>query len=201
PSVEPWRVGAAQAHLSHGDPLKARQMLAEQLALARPGHARTRGSSLPVQAATDDLQTRSALLSESAELLRLCGDRFGLSHALHDLSDTHRLLVGHDRAGGSAHQAHVLALQCRTGALEEALVLHTGDGRSREPGIGLPGRLSDAEWRVAALAADGHTNRAISTQLCVTVSTVEQHLTKIYRKLNVKRFDLKSVLGPTIQAQ
>ena len=49
--------------------------------------------------------------------------------------------------------------------------------------------LSDAEQRVAALAADGYSNREISGKLFITVSTVEQHLTRIYRKLNVSRRD------------
>jgi DNA-binding CsgD family transcriptional regulator len=47
--------------------------------------------------------------------------------------------------------------------------------------------LTDAERRVAALAAAGATNREIAGRLFITVSTVEQHLTKIYRKLNVRR--------------
>ncbi|GLZ36129.1 hypothetical protein Lesp02_83160 [Lentzea sp. NBRC 105346] len=45
--------------------------------------------------------------------------------------------------------------------------------------------LTDAERRVAMLAAEGHPNRSISRQLRITVSTVEQHLTRCYRKLNV----------------
>ncbi|MEV7958216.1 AAA family ATPase [Streptomyces sp. NPDC087532] len=47
--------------------------------------------------------------------------------------------------------------------------------------------LSSAESRVAALAARGHSNRQIARRLCITISTVEQHLTRVYRKLNVKR--------------
>ncbi|MEK8169502.1 helix-turn-helix transcriptional regulator [Streptomyces sp. M19] len=31
----------------------------------------------------------------------------------------------------------------------------------------------------------GYTNREISTRIHVTISTVEQHLTRVYRKLNV----------------
>ncbi|MCZ1006302.1 helix-turn-helix transcriptional regulator [Streptomyces lydicus] len=45
--------------------------------------------------------------------------------------------------------------------------------------------LSDAEGRVALLAARGFSNRDISQQLFITVSTVEQHLTRVYRKLGV----------------
>jgi DNA-binding CsgD family transcriptional regulator len=56
-------------------------------------------------------------------------------------------------------------------------------------------KLSSAECRVAALAARGHTNKAISTRLSITVSTVEQHLTRVYRKLNIQeRQDLRLVM-------
>nr|ADU56162.1 hypothetical protein CA915-41 [uncultured organism CA915] len=48
------------------------------------------------------------------------------------------------------------------------------------------GQLTDAELRVATLAAAGNTNRQIAARLSITVSTVEQHLTKVYRKLNVR---------------
>jgi len=54
--------------------------------------------------------------------------------------------------------------------------------------------LSEAELRVAELAAEGHSNREIAQQLFITVSTVEQHLTRIYRKLRVRRTDLPSVI-------
>ncbi|MDL4815414.1 helix-turn-helix transcriptional regulator [Actinomadura opuntiae] len=47
--------------------------------------------------------------------------------------------------------------------------------------------LTDAERRVAALAAHGYSNRQIARELFITVSTVEQHLTRVYRKLNVGR--------------
>ncbi|MFE9492441.1 AAA family ATPase [Streptomyces sp. NPDC006641] len=46
--------------------------------------------------------------------------------------------------------------------------------------------LSRAEHKVAQLAQEGLTNREIAEQLGVTPSTVEQHLTRIYRKLGVR---------------
>ncbi|WP_228388356.1 helix-turn-helix transcriptional regulator [Streptomyces jumonjinensis] len=56
--------------------------------------------------------------------------------------------------------------------------------------------LSDAELRVATLAARGHTNRQIAAKLFITVSTVEQHLTRVYRKLDVRRrTDLAPMYG------
>jgi DNA-binding CsgD family transcriptional regulator len=55
--------------------------------------------------------------------------------------------------------------------------------------------LTEAERRVAELAARGHTNRQIAGALGITTSTVEQHLTRIYRKLRVRRRrDLRAVL-------
>jgi hypothetical protein len=45
--------------------------------------------------------------------------------------------------------------------------------------------MSGAERRVASLAATGYTNRQIASALHITVSTVEQHLTRVYRKLRV----------------
>ncbi|WP_082115400.1 helix-turn-helix domain-containing protein [Lentzea aerocolonigenes] len=56
--------------------------------------------------------------------------------------------------------------------------------------------LSEAELKVAKLAARGHTNREIADRLFITASTVEQHLTRVYRKLNVKyRTDLPAGLA------
>ncbi|WFB11954.1 helix-turn-helix transcriptional regulator [Streptomyces sp. LX-29] len=52
--------------------------------------------------------------------------------------------------------------------------------------------------RVAILAANGNSNREIALKLCVTMSTVEQHLTRVYRKLNISRRQQlpKSLIGP-----
>ncbi|MFJ8436109.1 AAA family ATPase [Kitasatospora sp. NPDC094019] len=59
------------------------------------------------------------------------------------------------------------------------------------------GGLSEAEGRVAELAARGLSNRDIARKLYITVSTVEQHLTRVYRKLGVRRrVDLARRLGP-----
>jgi DNA-binding CsgD family transcriptional regulator len=46
--------------------------------------------------------------------------------------------------------------------------------------------LTAAERRVAALVADGRTNKEVAAQLFTTVATVESHLTRIYRKLGVR---------------
>jgi DNA-binding CsgD family transcriptional regulator len=45
--------------------------------------------------------------------------------------------------------------------------------------------LTPAEHRVAALAADGHSNREIAQQLYITRRTVETHLTHAFQKLDI----------------
>ena len=46
--------------------------------------------------------------------------------------------------------------------------------------------LTAAERRVAALAAEGLTNRQIAEQLLVSVKAVEWHLSNVYRKLEIR---------------
>ncbi|WP_406037173.1 LuxR C-terminal-related transcriptional regulator [Micromonospora sp. NBC_00898] len=55
--------------------------------------------------------------------------------------------------------------------------------------------LSDREWEVARLAADGVTSRAIAERLYLSSRTVENHLQRVYSKLGVAgRAELKAVL-------
>ncbi|MEU7149337.1 AAA family ATPase [Streptomyces sp. NPDC045470] len=58
--------------------------------------------------------------------------------------------------------------------------------------------LTLAERKVADLAAEGYTNREIADALYVTASTVEQHLTRIYRKLKIRR---RSELGAQVSSR
>jgi DNA-binding CsgD family transcriptional regulator len=58
--------------------------------------------------------------------------------------------------------------------------------------------LTDAERRVAALAAAGHRNKEIAARLVVEVSTVEAHLSRVYSKLGVRsRTELASQAAAT----
>jgi DNA-binding CsgD family transcriptional regulator len=57
--------------------------------------------------------------------------------------------------------------------------------------------LTETEQRVAELAADGRTNKEIAAELFMGVSTVEAHLSRIYRKLGLRsRTELAGRITP-----
>ncbi|EWC63761.1 LuxR-family transcriptional regulator [Actinokineospora spheciospongiae] len=193
PTLVPWRAGAAAAHLALGNRDAARALMAEQL--ARPGcdGPRTRGQSLRVLAAAATADRRTALLLESVEALHAGGDRYELARSLLALSHAHNAAADCDKARTVARRAAQLAKGCQAEPLTRELLPgreadvpeQTTDRRTADTAV--LDLLSDAERRVAVLAALGHTNREIGGKLYITVSTVEQHLTRVYRKLNVSR--------------
>jgi DNA-binding NarL/FixJ family response regulator len=57
--------------------------------------------------------------------------------------------------------------------------------------------LTASEQRVAALVAEGRTNKEVAAALVVSVHTVESALTQVYRKLDVRsRTELARRLPP-----
>ncbi|QDY08070.1 helix-turn-helix transcriptional regulator [Micromonospora sp. HM134] len=56
--------------------------------------------------------------------------------------------------------------------------------------------LTDSELKVATLAGRGKQNKMIARDLSITISTVEQHLTHVYKKLGIgNRKELRLILG------
>ncbi|MEU6826136.1 LuxR family transcriptional regulator [Streptomyces atriruber] len=188
----PWRTDAAGALLHLGERERAARLIAEQGDLPTGRDPRPQGAALRLRAALAPLAERPGLLTRALEELRRCGDRLEHAHALADLADALQLADEGNRAGILARRAWHLAADCGARALCERLRpgrtdLRTAAAAGPGPSPAGAGRLTEPEQRVAALAAFGYTNREISAKLYVTTSTIEQHLTKIYRKLGISR--------------
>ncbi|MFJ4753867.1 AAA family ATPase [Streptomyces sp. NPDC088763] len=199
PTLNPWRANLAQVNLELGHTAEARELIRQQLERTRSADARLRGISLRVLAAASEPARRPALLRQSVEFLTAAQDRLELARALNDFSLAHQKLGEFDQARLLARRATQVTRACLVpGPVpgDEA-----GTEQERTPQAGWHPQehhtrqvLSEAERRVAELAALGHTNREISQMLYITVSTVEQHLTRVYRKLGItRRTDLLSV--------
>ncbi|GAA2736520.1 hypothetical protein GCM10010439_63820 [Actinocorallia aurantiaca] len=176
PGLTMWRLGLAESHLRLGDPGTARRLAEDELDRAPSTRSRVRGLSLRLLAAARVPADRVKLLSEAVRVFRACSDRHNLAESLAALGELTELLDSDDAEPDRCAPARP-------------------EGRdATEPGD----PLSQAEWRVADLAARGRSNREIAAELFITVSTVEQHLTRTYRKLNVSsRAALMSLLAPS----
>ncbi|MFE9767973.1 AAA family ATPase [Streptomyces sp. NPDC005808] len=205
PAFLPWRTDAADALLRLGEDHRAEQLALRQLALPDAKRPHVRGPALRMRALAGDPARRPALLTEAIDELHRSGDRVETARAMAELG---RLLQrdGSPSKGGAmirsawhlAHETGATPL-CKEILPDAPLAPAPGaaaptpppGARPRRPGgkaaeeAGVPARLSGSEQRVATLAAQGLTNREISARLFLTVSTVEQHLTRVYRKLRI----------------
>ncbi|MFJ4830534.1 AAA family ATPase [Streptomyces sp. NPDC088747] len=194
PSILPWRTDAAQACLALGLKQRSWELATEQLArCATSASPRIRAVTLRVLAASSGPAERSKLLRQAFEVLRQCDDRGQLAHPQYDLSWSRQMFPESSAPEASEHSG-----ASEGGVVERApLGAYVADSEP-EVADGAEGArpvvLSTAELRVASLAAHGLSNREIAGKLYVTISTVEQHLTRTYRKLRVTRSELPRAL-------
>ncbi|WP_306332138.1 LuxR family transcriptional regulator [Streptomyces sp. KL109B] len=206
--VLPWRTGAAACLVALGSPGEARKLAREQLALVgRHSPSRLRGQALRALAATQTYRTRLALLGESAEIFQHNGNDLELARTLFQLSRARHRVGDTAKARMAARQALFKATECQASplALRASTIAGATADRQRETVPAQVQReperererdgerdrerlrgLSGAERRVFDLVGQRLTNRQIAHRLFITSSTVEQHLTRIYRKLHVK---------------
>lgn len=185
--IAPWRVVAALAASAAGDAARARELAEEEVALARTSGAprplaialRVRGRLAATAEARKDLEEAVGLLEDTTQALALAWARFDLGV---DLRKTHPA-----SARDPLREALDLGAACGSASLvrharQELRVLGVRPRRTARHG---PDSLTPSERRIAELAGEGMTNRQIGQHLRVTQSTVEFHLTRAYRKLQI----------------
>ncbi len=82
-----------------------------------------------------------------------------------------------------ARQAGGLAVRCVVSPPAEAADSRARPASVRTGGRGMADDLSDREIQVLQRVADGHSNKQIGDDLCLSALTVKSHLARIARKL------------------
>ncbi|MCP9486816.1 MAG: AAA family ATPase [Gaiellaceae bacterium MAG52_C11] len=135
-----------------------------------------------VAANEGDVAAGIVLLEEAVPLHEEVGDPFGRARAL--------LLLGVTRRRSRQKRSARAAIESALAGFEEIgaagwaekarAELGSIGGRKREEG------LTPAERRVAALVAEGRTNREVAAALFLGERTVETHLSHVYAKLGIR---------------
>jgi DNA-binding CsgD family transcriptional regulator len=204
PALISWRSTAALAHAAIGERQAARRLAAEELRLARAfGAPRATGVALRAAGRVERARSGVPLLEEAVLALSRSPATLEHAHALVDLGIELRHSGDRMRAREHLREGLDLAHRCGAGALarrarEELIV---AGARPRRDAIRGRDALTASEARVARMAAEGMTNRAIAQALFVTSKTVEAHLYHAFQKLGVKtRTELGAVLDADWQS-
>ena len=135
-----------------------------------------------VAAAQGSVERAASILQQAVAQHQEIGDLFGRARALLALGIVRRR-ARQKRAAREAIEAALAGFEQLGAAtwVEKARAeLGSIGGRTREEG------LTSAERRVAALVAEGRTNREVAAALFLGERTVETHLTHIYAKLGIR---------------
>jgi DNA-binding CsgD family transcriptional regulator len=188
PAFLPWRSGAAAALHRLGRADEARGVAREELELAHKwGAPRTIGISLRSLGLIEGGERGERLLREAVDVLAESAARLEHARALVDLGAALRRGNSRSEARQLLRDGIELAHRCGATALTERAndeLAATGAHRRTILLSGLD-ELTASERRVAQLAAEELSNKEIAQALFVTVKTVEQHLGRVYRKLDI----------------
>jgi DNA-binding CsgD family transcriptional regulator len=187
PLSRPWSADFAEALLEVGRIDDAVRVLdvweADATGLGRtwvlPQVTRCRGL---VAAARGDVHQAMSLLEQAVARHEEVGDPFGRVRALLALGVVRRR-ARQKRAAQEAIEAALAGFEelgAATWVDKARAELGRIGGRRREEG------LTSAESRVAALVAEGRTNKEVAATLFLAERTVASHLTHIYAKLGVR---------------
>ncbi|MFB9906093.1 helix-turn-helix transcriptional regulator [Allokutzneria oryzae] len=189
-----WRMLAALAHHALGETGAARELAAVELGHAREWAGPVRlGAALRVAGLVAEGPERLELLAASS--CTLSSSTFRLERAW-SLAELGAELVRAGRADEADPHLRV-AMEIATSCGSEAVIAAVRGARDGGTPRRCPsGGLTPHERRIADLAVRGMTNREIAEAFLVTQRAVEQHLTRVYRKLGISR---RSQLGIALQ--
>ena len=195
-----WRTDAALALAARGDVEEAMRLAEEQLELARKGGVgRPLGVALRTLGLLSQDDREESLLSEAVSVLEGSSARLEHARALVELGSSVRRAGRRGAAREHLRAGYELARRCGSAVLLERAghELAAAGVRLRRPALSGRDALTPSERRVAEMAARGMSNPQIAQALFVTRKTIEMHLGRAYRKLEVTgREQLASALAP-----
>ena len=187
-SFPAWRSLAALEHHALGETVEAGTLAQEEVELARAwGAPRTLGRALRILGLIEGGDDGIALIREAVAVLEPSPARLEHAYALTNLGAASTR--ANHRAEARDYLRRALELAQRSGATLLIEVAHeeliaTG-ARPRRVDLSGAAASTPSERRIAAMAAEGLSNREIAQALFVTTRTVEMHLSNAFRKLGV----------------
>jgi DNA-binding CsgD family transcriptional regulator/tetratricopeptide (TPR) repeat protein len=146
-----------------------------------------------IAAADGRVDDAGALLEQAVAAHERLGDPFGRARALLALGVVRRRQRQSGAARSTLHEAVLAFTELGAPLWTERARAELGRVGGRTRGSG----LTAAERRVAALVAQGRTNREVAAALFLGERTVETHLTHVYAKLDVRsRAELAHLYHP-----
>jgi DNA-binding CsgD family transcriptional regulator len=199
-SYPSWRSLAGEAHHALGRAGEALALAREDLELTRRwGAPRPHGRALRTLGRIEGGEEGIERIRQAVGVLADSPARLEHAYALADLGAA--LRRGNRRAEARDRLREALELAQRLGATllgeraHEELV--AAGARPRRLVLSGVESLTPSERRVAAMAAEGLSNRDIAQGLFVTLRTVEMHLSNAFRKLGISaRTQLPAALSP-----
>ena len=188
PSATLWRTTRARALARLERTEEALALLDEELELARAqGAPGPIGRVLCLRGTLQD-EGAEDTLREALEVLERSPARLERARAAAALGAWLRRERRPSEARDPLRRALELAEACGAEALaaDVRTELRASGARPRSSALSGVDALTASERRVAALAAEGQTNRDIAQELFVTPKTVEVHLSNTYRKLGLR---------------